>query len=247
MSPPLDEIPPLFGTSLTTSTERLRARVTETWCTLREVALMAKDLAPVVPDEVTEHDDVVVLVHGFFASAGVFRPMRQHIIAETGSKVASFTHAPGVSITRIAKSLARIVDRIAKCKRVHLIGHSLGGLVARWYVQELGGHERVAQTISLASPFGGTEIARRFPILVGRELSRESPLLARLRSRAHEHDVPHTSIVADDDTMIVPRESAIFPRGDVVVLPNRGHNSLLFDAESIAAVAERVKLIQRSS
>ena len=46
--------------------------------------------------------------------------------------------------------------------------------------------------------------------------------------------------------MIVPRESAVFPRGDVVVLPNRGHNSLLFDGESIAAVTERIKLSQRS-
>jgi pimeloyl-ACP methyl ester carboxylesterase len=246
VSPPLDEIPPLFSTGLSTEAGRLRWRVTETISTLREVVLMAKDLAPIVPEEVCEHDDVVIFVHGFFATAGVFRPMRQRIIEETGSKVASFTHAPGVSIVRIAKSLSRIVDRIAKCKRVHLVGHSLGGLVARYYVQELGGHERVTQTISLASPFGGTELARRFPILVGRELSRTSDLLARLRARAHEHDVHHTSIVGDDDTMIVPRESAIFPRGDVIVLPNRGHNSLLFDAESILAVTERVKLAQRT-
>lgn len=246
MSPPLDEIPPLFPTSLTTEAGKLRWRVSETLATLREVVLMHKDLAPVVPEQLCEHDDVVIFVHGFFATAGVFRPMRERIIDETGSKVASFTHAPGVSIVRIAKSLARIVDRIAKCKRVHLVGHSLGGLVARWYVQELGGHERVSQTISLGSPFGGTEIARRFPILVGRELCRTSPLLARLRARAHEHEVPHTSIVGADDTMVIPRESAIFPRGDVVVLPNRGHNSLLFDGESIAAVTERVKLLQHS-
>lgn len=249
MSPPLDEIPPLFSTSLTADSVgagKLRWRVSETIATLREVVLMHKDLAPVVPEQLCEHDDVVIFVHGFFATAGVFRPMRQRIVDDTGSKVASFTHAPGVSIVRIAKSLARIVDRMAKCKRVHLVGHSLGGLVARYYVQELGGHERVSQTISLGSPFGGTEIARRFPILVGRELSRTSPLLARLRARAHEHEVPHTSIVAEDDSMIVPRESAVFPRGDVVVLPNRGHNSLLFDGESITAVTERVKLLQRS-
>jgi triacylglycerol lipase len=246
LSPPLDEIPPLFPTSLTSEAGKLRWRVSETIATLREVVLMHKDLAPVVPEQLCEHDDVVIFVHGFFATAGVFRPMRQRIVEETGSKVASFTHAPGVSVVRIATSLARIVDRMAKCKRVHLVGHSLGGLVARYYVQELGGHERVSQTISLGSPFGGTELARRFPFLVGRELTRTSPLLARLRARAHEHDVPHTSIVAEDDSMIVPRESAVFPRGDVVVLPNRGHNSLLFDAESIGAVTERVKLLQRS-
>jgi pimeloyl-ACP methyl ester carboxylesterase len=124
------------------------------------------------------------------------------------------------------------------------VGHSLGGVVARWYVQEQGGHERVAQTVSLASPFGGTERARPFRVLVGRDLCRTSPLLARLRLRAHEHDIPHTSIVADGDAMIVPTESAVFPRGEVVVLPGRGHNSLLFDPESIATVVGRVQALQ---
>ena len=242
--PPLDEIPPLYFDAQP-GAPSLRHRVAETLSTLREVVLMPRDLSAVVPREVTCADDVVVLLHGFFASAGVFRPMRQKLVRDTQAKVASFTHAPGVGIARIAQGVKRLVDRIPVGCRVHLVGHSLGGLVARWYVQELGGHERVAQTISLGSPFGGTEVARRFPILVGRDLCRTSAVLARLRARAHEHDVPHTSVVADGDRMVVPCESAVFPRGDVVVLPGRGHNSLLFDPESIATVTERVRLAQR--
>ncbi len=244
---PDDAIPPLYGSYVGYAPSSFRSRVTETVATLREVALMARDLTPVVPIEVAPHTDVVVLVHGFFASAGVFRPMRRHLVTDTGATVASFTHAPGAGIERIARSLARIVDRIPRDCRVHLIGHSLGGLVARWYVQELGGHARVAQTISLGSPFGGTERARRFRFLVGADLCRTSPILARLRARAHDHEVPHTSVVADDDVMIVPRESAVFPRGDVVVLPGRGHNSLLFDPESIKHVVERVRRAQQKA
>jgi len=234
-----DDIPHLTDPAAPT----LRSRVTETIATLREVVLLPRDIVPVVPDGLAQ-DDVVVLLHGFFASAGVFRPMRRTLTAETHAKVASFTHAPGAGIERIAKSLARIVEKIPSCCRVHIVGHSLGGLVARWYVQELGGHARVTQTISLGSPFGGTERAKRFRFLVGADLHRTSPVLARLRSRAHEHDVPHTSIVADHETMVVPPESAVFPRGDVVVLPGRGHNTLLFDPESIQHVVERVKRAQ---
>lgn len=238
--PPLDEIPAFLKAQATP----LRHGITETIATLREVVLMPRDLLESVPVEVQETDDVVVLVHGFFASAGVFRPMKQHLVRETGSKVASFSHAPGASIKRIARSLGRLIDRIPRGCRIHLVGHSLGGLVARWYVQELGGHHRVAQTISLGSPFGGTQVAHPFPILVGRELTRTSPLLARLRARAHEHEVPHTSVVADADLMVIPTHSAAFPRGDVVVLPNRGHNTLLFDRESIELVTDRVRLLQ---
>jgi len=208
---------------------------------------MPRDLSPVLPTEVGHADDVVVLVHGFFASAGVWRPMKQSLTKTTGAKVASFTHAPGVGIDRIARSLGKLVERISARSRVHLVGHSLGGVVARYYVQELGGHTRVAQTISLGSPFGGTERAHPFPFLVGRELGCKSPLLARLRARAHEHDVPHTSFVAESDVMIVPAESAVFPRGDVVVLPRCGHNTLLFHTDSIARVVDRVRRLQPSS
>ena len=237
-----DAIPPLYGAYVPAT---LRSRLTETIATLREVALMARDIAPVVPAECAPADDVVVLIHGFFASAGVFRPMRSRLFSSTNAKVASFTHAPGAGIERIARSLARLVARIPVGCRVHLVGHSLGGLVARWYVQELGGHARVAQTISLGSPFGGTERAHPFRFLVGADLHRTSPVLARLRARAHDHDVPHMSVVADADLMVVPCESAVFPRGDVVVLPGRGHNSLLFDPESITHVVERIKKHQK--
>jgi triacylglycerol lipase len=242
---PDDTIPPLYGSQFGYVPSTFRSRVTETFATLREVALMARDITPVVPAEVGPTDDVVVLIHGFFASAGVFRPMRSHLETDTNAKVASFTHAPGAGIERIARSLSRLVNRIPAACRVHLVGHSLGGLVARWYVQELGGHTRVAQTVSLGSPFGGTERARNFRFLVGADLHRTSPLLARLRARAHEHDVPHMSVVAEADAMIVPAESAVFPRGEVVVLPGRGHNSLLFDPDSITTVVDRVKRHQK--
>ncbi len=222
----------------------LKAQVTEGISTLREVVLMPRDVFSVIPAKVEQEDDVVVLVHGFFASAGVWRPMKRALANATGAKVASFTHAPGVGIDRIARSLARIVEGIPAGCRIHLVGHSLGGIVSRYYVQELGGHARVSQTISLGSPFGGTERADPFPFLIGRELCRTSPVLARLRSRAHEHDVPHTSFVGEGDLMVVPAASAVFPRGELVIVPRCGHNTLLFHSESIARVVECVRVTQ---
>ncbi len=225
----------------------LRQHVTETISTFREVVLMPRDIASFVPRDLRHEDDVVVMVHGFFASAGVWRPMKRALAQGTGASFASFSHAPGEGVDRIARRLGRLVDRVPPGCRVHLIGHSLGGLVARYYVQELGGHTRVSQTISLGSPFGGTERAHPFPFLVGKDLSRRSPLLARLRERAHEHDVPHTSFIGDGDLMVVPSDSAVFPRGDVVVLPKCGHNTLLFHRESIARVVDSVRAIQETA
>ena len=211
------------------STERARSLGIEALSTLREVVLSPFDIAPVLPN-VKRGDDLVVLVHGFCASAGVFRPMRQQLEAQTGASVATFTHLPGAGVKRIALSLARIVDRIPKGVNIHLVGHSLGGLVARWYVQELGGHARVAQTISLAAPFGGAPAAHAFPWLVGADLRPSSSVLERLRAGATP-DVPHTSIMGTEDRVVFPIDSASFHHGERIVLHGRGHNSLLFDPE----------------
>src|SRR5512146_3283205 len=97
--PPFDDMP-AFPTSLRPARpERaqlggrgarraaLRAQVTETISTLREVVLMHRGLAPVLPRELGHEDDVVVVVHGFFASAGVFGPMAEALTTKTGAKV----------------------------------------------------------------------------------------------------------------------------------------------------------------
>ena len=212
----------------------------ETLATLREAVLLPRDFAPVLP-KVQPGEDVVVLVHGFFASAGVFRPMRKHLEQNAGARVASFTHLPGAGVRRIALSLAKVIDRIPHGARIHIVGHSLGGLVARWYVQELGGYARVTQTISLASPFGGTPAAKRFPWLVGADLTPSSPVLETLRRRARV-DVPHTSIVGTRDRL-VPAKDGTFVHGEVVLLPDRGHNGLLFDREVSRILVDRIRRV----
>ena len=205
--------------------------------TLREVVLMPRDLRSKVPHPLA--DDVVLCVHGFLASAGVFRPLKAALAAQ-GVEVASFTYAPGVGVESIAGRIKRLIKKLPAFARVHIVGHSLGGLAARFYVQEMNGHARVTQTISMASPFHGTRIANALPFFVGSDLHTSSDIHARVRAKAHEFTVPHTSIVAASDRVVVPPESAVFPMGDVITLHGRGHNALLYDPESIAIVLDRV-------
>jgi pimeloyl-ACP methyl ester carboxylesterase len=225
----------LASMGLPVSLERLLGG--ERLALLREVSLMPRDLTELVPDA-RAGDDVVVLVHGFLASAGVFRPLSARLQRETGARVASFTHAPGVRIGYIARRLGALVERLPRKARITVVGHSIGGLAARWYVQELGGHARVARTISLASPFGGIDVPQ---LLIGADLHTQSAVLERLRSRAHVHGVPHTSIVGAEDTLVEGVGTACLGFGDVVVLPERGHNGLLFCERAAAVVIDRVK------
>ncbi len=40
-------------------------------------------------------------------------------------------------------------------EKVHVIGHSLGGLITRYYVQRMGGHARVHTVVTLGTPHSG--------------------------------------------------------------------------------------------
>lgn len=188
--------------------------------------------------------DVVFLLHGFLATAGVFGPLEEHLRQVGVEHIASFSYHPLRSVASLGAELSRHCDAIPARARLHLVGHSLGGVIARYYVQELGGASRVEQTISLASPFHGTAAASPFAGVLGRmaplvrDMTPDSPLLARLR--AGRSAVPHTSIVAAGDQLVSPPHSAAFPTGEVVVIQGVGHNALLFDPGAVEVVCRKI-------
>lgn len=212
---------------------------------------------PVLPSGVERGDDVVVLIHGLFATAGVLRPMRAALariehpehrgpargpgLAKRAGRVhtATFPYFPGPGIEELASRLARVIDGIHEDARVHLVGHSLGGIVARLFAQE-SSDRRLAQTISMASPFAGVPRAAWLSIASARDLDPSSPVLRRILVGSASTSVPHLSIVAGADTLVKAPRAHALPGGDVIVMEGRGHNTLLFDDETARVVERRV-------
>jgi triacylglycerol lipase len=213
----------------------LRSVAAEALALARQAMLLHRDVLPVVPQ--MERGDVVVLLHGFLATAGVLRPLGDAIERGASARTASFTHTPGVGIESIAGRLAELVNRIPSPEvRIHLVGHSIGGLAARWFVTELGGDPRVVGTVSIASPFEGAPRARLFPGHLARDIEPGSALLARLRSA--ESVVPHLSIAGGHDR-VVP-SGALLSHGERLFIEGAGHNELIYDGETLAAVVARI-------
>ncbi len=224
----------------------LRVATREAMAFARQATLLHKDLAPGCPTALASGEDVVVLLHGLFATAGVLRPIREHIERELGASTASFSYAPGPGVEALAQCLADLVARIPDDARIHLVGHSMGGVVVRWFVQEMGGDPRIVQTISMASPFAGTPHARFAPGGAGRDIAPGSDVLARLgRSVERAAHVPHLSIVASDDTLV--GAVAALGAGDTLVVQDCGHNGLLYHRDVFDAVVRRVLLLRRSA
>lgn len=212
----------------------------------RQATLIYRDVRGARPMWVPGDRDVVMLVHGLFATAGVLRPLRRELEANTGAFTTSFTHPPGPGIASIARDIARAVRGISGDARIHLVGHSVGGLAVRYFVQELGCDARVVQTLSIGSPFGGTRPARLFPAPVGRDIAPGSALLERLAHGARQRlVVPHLSIAGLEDH-VVP-SGAHLAAGDSVSVAGCGHNSLLYHPRVVREVVERIRQIQAAA
>jgi len=212
----------------------------------RQATLICRDVRGARPMWVRSDRDVVMLVHGLFATAGVLRPLRRDIEARTGAFTTSFTHPPGPGIRRIAQEIARAVAAISGDVRIHLIGHSIGGVAVRYFVQELGSDGRIVQTLSIGSPFGGARPARLFPAPVGRDVAPGSHLLQRLAQGARQRlVVPHLSIAGQEDH-VVP-SGAQLAAGETLSVPGCGHNSLLYHPRVAAEVVARIQRIQAAA
>jgi len=181
----------------------------------------------------------VVFVHGFMASGPVFGPMRAHVEAALDVTTHPLSYRPFDRFEHVALRLRDAVDALGDGP-VDLVGHSLGGIVARWYLQELGGAAKVGRLVTLASPHAGTRAAGLpvSPLLAA--IRPGSPVLARLHAgRSEAAGVAHTALVAGADRMVTPPSSAAaLQDARVRWIEGLGHNEMLFDPRVFSLVVE---------
>jgi pimeloyl-ACP methyl ester carboxylesterase len=182
----------------------------------------------------------VVVVPGYLANRTCFLPLAAYLKARGASRVLAYEYASKHGIERAAIELREFLRRHVRGGRIDLVGHSLGGLVARLYLQELGGTRRVDRCVTLGTPHRGTYNAYWLTSRVARELRPDSALLARLESsRAAAASVRFTSIVAGSDNIVIPRVFAA-AHEDLVHVPHVGHMGLLFSPTVFRTVAARL-------
>ncbi|MSP58777.1 MAG: hypothetical protein EXR72_00265 [Myxococcales bacterium] len=181
----------------------------------------------------------VVLVHGYLANRATLLPLSGYLRLRGIRQLRSFNYESSQGIERSAIALREWLQEHVRGGRIDLVCHSMGGLVARVYLQELGGARRVDRCITLGTPHRGTYNAYWVASRVGRELRPDSPLLARLQtSRPVAAAVRFTSIVAGSDNIVIPRVFAADE--DVVHVPHLGHVGMLFSPTVFRAVTERL-------
>ena len=106
-------------------------------------------------DSSAPHPVPVVFVHGFLGDPSNFAVLHRFLHRQGVRNFATFSYGPRIDYQRIVPQLHdRIADlrRATGAARVDVVGHSLGGLVARCLAQSEHGHE-VRRLVTLGSPY----------------------------------------------------------------------------------------------
>jgi triacylglycerol lipase len=187
---------------------------------------------PRMPDQRT-----VVLIHGYLANRSTLFPVAAYLRFRGVKQILSFNYSSSAGIEQAALSLRGYLRRHVRGGRIDLVCHSLGGLVARVYIQELGGARRVDRCVTLGTPHRGTYNSYWLNSRVGRELRPDSPLLSRLHdSGASARGVRFLSLIAGSDSLVVPRVFASYERE--IRVPDLGHVSMLFSPRVLRLVGD---------
>lgn len=198
----------------------------------------------------------ILLVHGMVDNRSVFAVLSRALRKRGFGAVYGLNYSVLTAVTgdvrTAARELGHEVERICEAtgaEQVHVVGHSLGGLIARYYVQRLGGDERIHTLVTLGTPHHGTQLARLLPTPVVRQLRPGSDVLAELAEPSPGCRTRFVAVWSDLDQLIVPPQNARLDHPDLLVTNHRlrdvGHLTLSADSRTVHMVASTLATLDQ--
>lgn len=158
----------------------------------------------------------VLLVPGYGGATGGLERLAAGLrIGGRRTEVVRPTDSTG-DLRAQAEELAEAADRAiaAGAPSVDVVGYSAGGVVVRWWVEELDGASQARRVVTLASPHAGTDLAGLAGGLGGeacpeacRQLDPDADLLRRLPVGDVAPGPLWTAVWTEDDRTVVPPDS----------------------------------------
>lgn len=182
-----------------------------------------------------------ILIPGIFDHGRSMLRMKQAL--ESAGFTAHYVHLQYNSgwhgMEHLSRQLKNQVDSLTEAGCTYsLVGFSMGGIVARHYLQMLEGLERVHKLITISSPHYGSYWANFLPYRGGRELRIGSDFLNALNENVQSlAAVSPVSIWTPYDITIVPHTSSRLPIGKAYKFPVKLHRWMPLDQAVISAVA----------
>lgn len=178
----------------------------------------------------------ILMIHGLIDNRSIWTLMQRGLRSRGFHDLTTLNYSPIVSDIRVAAAhLGEEVERIVAetgYERIHIIGHSLGGLIARYYVTRLAGDERVHTLVTLGTPHSGTYAAYAWPTRLVAQMRPDSGLIEELRKPVPDCRTRFIAYWSDLDALVFPQHNAAIDHPDLrarnLALHGVGHLSLPF-------------------
>jgi pimeloyl-ACP methyl ester carboxylesterase len=183
----------------------------------------------------------VLLVHGYAGTEHMWQPLRVALAT------AGFDHVIALRYNTFRADIRSVADwlvdqaerTMGACgsRAVHLVGHSMGGLVVRAAVQSGGLGDRARTVVTLATPHRGTTFARFVPGPGARQMSPGSAFLRELAADAHLGATRWVDIEAAVDRVVSAGPDR--PSVGSVRVP-AGHRSITRHPDAVARIVDEL-------
>ncbi len=192
----------------------------------------------------------IILVHGYLHNSSAWRYHRYKLQSAGFDNVytVDLGAVPTKSITEYAEVLSKRVEEVKKMTKrndIHLIGHSMGGVVSAHYVFEQAKRDKVNVTdvITLNSPLQGTKMHLFGPGACAREMAHDSDFIDKLSKKvASSRKTRFLHFSSKADLVVFPHSSALNAKTEKLESPNPnvsrivthlGHCAILFSPETL--------------
>src|SRR6056297_2422285 len=186
----------------------------------------------------------VLLLHGLFDNQASWFWFKWQLKRQGITNIVTMNLSSWHNEEILTELLAKRADELRHqlgVNRVHLVGHSMGGIIARNYIQLRGGADKVDRFISLGSPHHGSKLAPFSVAPIGKLLRPGSDFLQRLNAAPIVKQVRVTNIYTRHDNMVQPNAFCQLQWGDSIELSGMGHTSLIYRKAPLDATATALK------
>ncbi len=232
-----------------TYTGQVRELLTMATCAARYPLGVLEGPLPALGDvDDTVHDTPVVLIHGYGHNRSGWHMLERHLRGAGFSRVAAFNYNSfWPSVPEVAERLAHrieVIRAVTGSDKVHVVGHSLGGIILRWYVQEEGGDQAVHTAVTVAAPHEGAVVARLCIGETAKQLRPGSWVMRRLERSARPSDVRWVAFYSNLD-VLVPGTSAMLRHPALaatnLLAKDHGHLSAMLSPRVAAAITRQLE------
>jgi triacylglycerol lipase len=186
----------------------------------------------------------IVLVHGFISTGKIFFYIKKKLEAQ-GHKCYAPTLKPidakyGIEDLAI-KLKDYIKNNLEPDSNFVLVGFSLGAIVCRYYLQELGNIDRVDRLITISAPHHGSYLSYIYPGKGMKQLRPNSDFLKNLKQKEFLlKTLTLFSYRTPLDLMIIPNNSSIWDIATNKKFISPMHSSMLINSKLIKEIIKEL-------